>query len=104
MTFEGTELPSYQLTDGMEEVPCKCGFTPTQNKDEFEIFDLRMGWIMDYELPPRKSVRCKTCKKPSIIKIKTNPCMEILHRPDGTYDYPPLNPQRKSNDTKIQNL
>lgn len=51
-----------------KEVACKCGYTYENNKDEFEIYRMRMGSILGQELPRKPVPRCKTCKTVSIVE------------------------------------
>jgi len=50
------------------EVPCKCGHTPENNRQEFETHQMRMGMIFGKELPTKSVLRCKTCKEVSIVR------------------------------------
>lgn len=50
------------------EVPCKCGHTPEKDRQEFEIYQMRMGTIFGKELPTKAVLRCKTCKEVSIVQ------------------------------------
>lgn len=50
------------------EIPCKCNFTHEKNPEEFELFPMKMGTVMGVELPPRPTLRCKTCKTVSLVK------------------------------------
>lgn len=50
------------------EVPCKCGHTPENNHEEFEIYEMRMGKMWGKELPHKSVFRCKTCKEVSMIQ------------------------------------
>ncbi len=58
------------------EVPCECGFTPEKEKNQFEIYYMRMGSIMHKELPKKPVLRCKTCKKISILERKEKPNLQ----------------------------
>ncbi len=65
-----------------KEVPCKCGFTCEKNRDEFEIYHMRMGSIMGKELPLKHVKRCKTCKTISILQRVENICFTVKIRYD----------------------
>lgn len=51
------------------EVPCKCGFSPTPNPDEFYISEISVAKILihNYELPKMKVYKCKNCDETSIL-------------------------------------
>lgn len=50
------------------EVSCKCGFTYENNKEEFEIYPMKIGSFMGQELPKKLVPRCKTCKTISFVE------------------------------------
>lgn len=63
--------------DHYKEVSCKCGFTYEKNKEEFEIYNMKLASIRGQDI--RKPVpRCKTCKTISILQRET----EILEDED----------------------
>lgn len=70
------------MNDVYREVPCKCGYTPQEQREQFEIYYMKIGTIMGKELPKKPVLRCKTCKDISIIKRdevnKTDPNIEGL--------------------------
>jgi hypothetical protein len=49
------------------EVACKCGHTPEKNRDQFEIYHMKMGSIFGQELPKKAVLRCVICKDISIV-------------------------------------
>ncbi len=51
-----------------KERPCKCGHTVENNFLEYEIFKMKMGTFLSKKLPNRHTLRCKTCKKVSILE------------------------------------
>ena len=58
-----------------KEIPCKCGFTYENNKDEYETYHMRIGSIRGKELPKKPIPRCRTCKTISLIE-RTDILME----------------------------
>jgi hypothetical protein len=50
-----------------KEIPCECGFTYLYEPSEFEIFQMKMGKLFGQKLSDRPTLRCKTCKKVSIV-------------------------------------
>jgi|GEM_PF-6980829 len=62
------------------EVPCKCGHTPQENCQEFEIYEMRMGKILGKELPTKSVLRCKICKEVSLLQKENETLDERYHK------------------------
>lgn len=52
------------------EIPCKCGYTPERNSNEYEVYMLTMtSETWPIQLHPKKTWRCKVCKELSLIEM-----------------------------------
>ena len=58
-----------ELRVDWKEIPCKCGFTSENDREEFELHEMEMvKWMGEYQPPKKIVTRCKTCKTVCIIQ------------------------------------
>lgn len=63
-----------QLMFEMEPIPCKCGIKHEYGDGNYEFYDLKM--VTDaspFQVPPRKTARCKYCKDTLLVGRKPEP-------------------------------
>lgn len=67
--MNGEDPPAEKIE--MVPVPCKCGICHEKGDGNYEFFDLKM--VTDnspFQVPLRKTARCKFCKEVLILKRK----------------------------------